>query len=309
MFSDIPERASGMNGARIAEVLNYRISLPPIVTLAHIHALSNSPTTTEREIAELSRRGIIRKIAIPNRGTGAAAVGEGLVLVAEWEQRVQIHPSLHEDVKAKYISLIKSNPTSLTISGIEFTSTEATALIAAGFLTTATPSSSASSLFARPGASTLGTLSYLATAGSKHASGSLAAVGGASAQASISGGGSGARNGALVQYNFSLPNTGVLLRLLVDARNHLLGILKKNKYREAARNMLHERWDGGIAGEDAQTRAKKARGEFTGVLPGRTRKWRGFYGMRFEWVLEECVGSGLVECFETGSVGMGVRAT
>jgi hypothetical protein len=30
--------------------------------------------------------------------------------------------------------------------------------------------------------------------------------------------------------------------------------------------------------------------------------------MRFEWVLEECVGSGLVELFDTGSVGRAVRA-
>ncbi|KAF2810389.1 uncharacterized protein BDZ99DRAFT_387401 [Mytilinidion resinicola] len=293
MFSDIPERASGMNGARIADVLNYRLSLPPIVTLAHIHALSKSPTTTEREIAELARAGVIRKIAIPNRGTGASTVGEGLVLVSEWERLVQSHPGLDEEVKAKYISLLKSNPTTLNISGIEFTPNEASALTEAGFLTTASASSSVSSLFARPGAGSLGTLASLATAGSKNASGSLAAVGGAQAQQNISGGGSGRRTGSLARYNFSLPNTGVVLRLIVDARNHLLGMLKKTKYREAPRNVLHERWDG----------------EFTGVLPGRTKKWRQLNGIRFEWILEECVGAGLVELFETGSVGIGVRAT
>ncbi len=43
------------------------------------------------------------------------------------------------------------------------------------------------------------------------------------------------------------------------------------------------------------------------MLPGRTKKWKQFYGMRFEWVLEECLGTGVVELFETGSVGMGVR--
>lgn len=72
--------------------------------------------------------------------------------------------------------------------------------------------------------------------------------------------------------------------------------------------LLHERWDGGIMGDDPASRAKKARGESTAVLPGRTKKWKQFYGLRFEWVLEECVGAGLVECFETGSVGIGVRA-
>lgn len=56
-------------------------------------------------------------------------------------------------------------------------------------------------------------------------------------------------------------------------------------------------------------REKRARGEFAGVLPARTRKWRMCWGMRFEWVLEEAVGGGGVELFETGSVGRGVRMT
>lgn len=44
------------------------------------------------------------------------------------------------------------------------------------------------------------------------------------------------------------------------------------------------------------------------LLPARTKKWKSFWGMRFEWVLAECMGAGLVEVFETGSVGLGVRA-
>ena len=102
MFGDIPERAPGMNSTRIAEILNYRAALPPIVTLAHVHALSNSPTKTEREIAELAQAGIIRKVAVPNRGVGAAAVGDGLVLVSEWEKLVQSHSDLGEEVKGVY---------------------------------------------------------------------------------------------------------------------------------------------------------------------------------------------------------------
>jgi hypothetical protein len=72
-------------------------------------------------------------------------------------------------------------------------------------------------------------------------------------------------------------------------------------------DMLRERWDGGIAANDEATKAKRYRGEWTGVLPARTKKWREFSGLRFEWVLEEAVGSGLVEGFETGSVGKGFR--
>ena len=94
------------------------------------------------------------------------------------------------------------------------------------------------------------------------------------------------------------------IKLLVDARNHLLGIIKKTKFKETPLDMLRERWDGGVATEQSK---KKARGEFPGVLPGRTKKWKQFYGMRFEWILEECVGAGLVELFETGSVGRAVR--
>ena len=71
--------------------------------------------------------------------------------------------------------------------------------------------------------------------------------------------------------------------------------------------MLRERWDGGIAGDDAAARSRKARGEFTRVLPGRTRKWKQFYGLAFDWVLGECVGAGMVELFETGSVGKAAR--
>lgn len=53
--------------------------------------------------------------------------------------------------------------------------------------------------------------------------------------------------------------------------------------------------------------AKRARGEFAGILPGRTKKWKDLYGMQFRWVLEEALGAGLVEIFETGSVGPGIR--
>lgn len=73
-------------------------------------------------------------------------------------------------------------------------------------------------------------------------------------------------------------------------------------------DMLRERWDGGIPSDDAASRAKRARGDFIGVLPGKTKKWKAFYGLDFTWVLKECLGSGMLECFNTGSVGLAVRA-
>ncbi|GJC80123.1 hypothetical protein ColLi_02961 [Colletotrichum liriopes] len=71
-------------------------------------------------------------------------------------------------------------------------------------------------------------------------------------------------------------------------------------------SMLRERWEGGVARDEARL-ARRARGEFAGVLPGRTKRWKEFYGLEFHWVLEEAMGAGHVEVFETRSVGRGVR--
>ncbi len=316
MFSDIPERSPGMNSTRIAEVLNYRLSLPPIVTVAHIHSLTSSPTSTDREIAELIRSNKLRKIVIPGRTTGRDAVGECLVLLSSWEALARSHPDLPEPLKEKYLTLLRATQIA-NIPSSSFTPSEAAALTSAGFLTSATAStpSTTASHFLRPSIASNSTLSSLASAGSRAASGTLSAVGGVDALHSSGGTGGGtalsgsqatAASGA--QYSFSLPNTGPYLRLLTSARTHLVALLgKSSRYREAPVDMLRERWDGGVAEESSAGRAKRARGEFAGVLPGRTKKWKTFWGMRFEWVLEEAVGMGLVEAFQTGSVGLGVR--
>lgn len=306
MFAEMPEKA-GMNSTRIAEVLNFRRRLPPFVTIAHIDALSTSSTRIEREIAELAQFGILRRVTIPHRGAGAAAVGDGIASVREWQKLVQDHDDLSDELKTKYISSMNANPTSTTISGSAFTPADISALTTVGFLTSTSSSFSHSSLFASPGASSLLSIS---TSGSRHAAGSLEAVGGSSANQHIHGGTSlNSPRPSLTNYNFSLPNTGILIKLLVDARNHLVAILKKTKYNEMPMDILREKWDGGVVVHGEREERKKARGEFAGILPGRTKKWKQFCGMRFEWVLEECFGAGLVELFETGSVGQAVRAT
>ncbi|KAF2015757.1 hypothetical protein BU24DRAFT_184871 [Aaosphaeria arxii CBS 175.79] len=307
MFQDIPQTGAGMNSTRIAEVLNYRKALPPIVTIAHIDALSSSSTTTEREIVELAQAGVLRRVIIPNRGVGAAAVGDGIASVIEWQRLIRSHPDLDADLKEKYIAVMNSNPTTTAIPSTAFTPAELSALTASGFLTSCASPDNRSSLFASPGAGSLGTLASLSSAGSRHAAGSLAAVGGAEATKHMAGGGIGHRKMPISYYNFSLPHTGSHMKLLVEARTHFLSLLNKSKHKEAPFDIMRERWDGGIPAQDQQARAKRARGEFTGVLPRRTKKWKHFYGMRFEWILEECVGAGLVECFQTGSVGLAVR--
>lgn len=73
-------------------------------------------------------------------------------------------------------------------------------------------------------------------------------------------------------------------------------------------DLLRDRWDGAVETDKSFHLAKRARGEFAGILPGKTKKWKELYGMKYRWVLEEALGAGLVEIFETGSVGPGIRS-
>ena len=88
MFSDIPERA-GMNSTRIAEVLNFRRSLPLIVSLAHVHALLAASTRTEREVASLIAAGDIRKLFVSGRGNEVSGFRELLVHTQDLEARIR----------------------------------------------------------------------------------------------------------------------------------------------------------------------------------------------------------------------------
>lgn len=236
--------------------------------------------------------------------------------------------------QAKYLKLLRDHPTShnLNISHTPLTAEEISVLMQAGFLTVSNQPSGSIDVFTRPGAGTSGTLASLARVGSQEVSGSLGTIGGYDAVHEAGGGGGGIHcresiitsnlnsMGPQISYTpegfrrsgqsfeLTLPSTGPYLRLLSSARSHLMSLLAKSKFKEAPLDLLHERWDGGIATDDPASKSKKARGEFAGVLPGRTRKWKQFHGLRFEWVLGECVGAGLVELFETGTVGKGVRA-
>ncbi|CAG8983920.1 hypothetical protein HYALB_00006887 [Hymenoscyphus albidus] len=254
MWTPLPEQRTGMNSARIAEVLNFRASQSPIVTVSYIQALLDSPTVVEKEIAELTRGGAIRKIVVNGRGR----MGEVLILVEAMETMIESR-NMDSELKKK------------------------------------------------PGDGSRGTLTSIDSI-SRAASGSMAAVGGEGAVHAAGGSGGGAKSSTTQEYDLALPGAGPFLKLLSNARTHLLSLLSKSKYREAPESLLHQRWDGGIAIENDTTAAKRNRGEFAGVLPGRTRKWKQFNGISFEWILGECVGAGLVEVFNTGSVGRGIRA-
>ncbi|KAI4278449.1 MAG: hypothetical protein LQ337_001002 [Flavoplaca oasis] len=282
MFEPMPERG-GFNSTRIADILNFRKCLPTTATVAHVHALSISPTATEKEIAQLTRANVLRKIVIPGRD--------------------------------KLLQRLRSQPLSQRISPASFTASEISTLKRAGFLTSSIQCSSPSAHATTPidPSTSFSTIS-------RAASGPLAAIGGSGPV--LEGGGTLGFRRSSSQFDplspterasdlqLALPNTGPYLRLLTEARSHLISLIHKSgSFRQIPMYLLRERWDGGIAGDNPASRAKKLRGEFAGVLPARTRKWKHFWGLAFDWVLAQCVGGGMVELFETGSVGLGVRVT
>lgn len=315
MFDDLPE-AGGFNSVRISEVLRFRKSLPPTVTVTHVHAFMRSPTATAKEVAELAKAGIIRRIVVPGRGTGGSSTSEGLVLVENLDRLVQ-DSGLDEKMAEKFLQELKENPHVVALPCNTFTASEAAALKQAGFLTSSSQGLQSSAAFTN--AASPGTMTSLSSV-SRAASGSMAAVGGESAihDAGGSGTASGIRRSSSQfskgspinsdrNFQISVPNTGPYLRLVTTARDHLISLLQKSRFKEMPLYMLRERWDGGIASDDPAAKAKKYRGEFTGILPARTKKWKQFYGLTFDWVLAECLGAGLLELFETGSVGRAAR--
>jgi hypothetical protein len=312
-FDDVPDRGAGMGSERTSEVLRFRKAIPPIVTLAHLHAISRSSTETERELVRLVAENKARKLTVPGRGRGGAAVGDGIVLVEDWVQRVRDDEALDAEVKEKYISLLLTHRTSPTTPTTSLSDSEERELVNAGYLTSPNAlSSMLGDLFMPPGSSN--SLASVSSAGSRAATGTLAAVGGAGAVHDSGGSGSrGIRSSGLAsskerEMTLALPGTGIYLKLLVAARQHFLHILKSisPRHREATMEILKEKWEGNTP-NDPVNRLKRERGEWAGVLPGKTKRWREFYGMRFECVLAECVGAGLVELFDTGAVGMAVR--
>ncbi|MCJ1251535.1 hypothetical protein MMC30_008770 [Trapelia coarctata] len=323
MFDELPERG-GMNSTRIAEVLNFRKSLPPIVPNAHVHALIKSPTVVEREIAELTAAGILRRIVVPGRGVGRSSISDALVLVEDWERLVRDTKGFDGDLVDAYVRQLQASAQRSNIAPGTLTVDEATMLMRAGFLSAASQPLNSANVFVRPDKASSGTMTSMASI-ARAASGSLDAIGGHGAVHAAGGGGSGGlragrQEGDMTsdvtlkkgpkdrrELQFALPSTGSFLKLLTDARSHLLALLSKSKYNEAPLYLLRERWDGGVASTEHTARSSMHRKGFEAVLPGRTRKWKQFYGLRFDWVLEECVGAGLVEVFETGSVGRGVR--
>lgn len=227
-----------------------------------------------------------------------------------------------DTVQDKFLNHIQENPRVQTIDSGSYCVSEIQALMRAGFLTSTTVPQHSASAISRLETVSTGTMTSISSI-SKAASGSVAAVGGEGVIYSAGGRGGMRRSSSQFEkqsqqeaqrptcvgeeLQLSLPGTGPYLRLLTAARTHLVSLVTKSRFREMPLYLLKEKWDGGVSADDPASKAKKYRGEFAGVLPSRTRKWKQFYGLSFDWVLEECLGGGLIEVFEAGAIGRAVR--
>ncbi|KAB8232540.1 Stk19 family serine/threonine-protein kinase [Aspergillus alliaceus] len=290
MFEDLPPR-TGMNSTRTAELLNFRRSLPPLASVAHVHALLHAPTKVEREIIDLINSGHIRRLIVPGRGNDAVGLGDCLVLSEDWKRLVHNSP-LETQLKDKFLDVLSRLGTTFAVPGVLFTTPECMALIRAGFLVSSSSlAKGSSSIVSLPNFSSTSSFGNSASRSDNAASND-----------------SGSRSQSHTATLFlSLPNTGPYLRLLGSGRMHLFSLLKRSSYGEVPLHLLRDRWDGAVETDRSFCMAKRIRGDHAGVLPGRTKKWKDLCGMNFRWVLGEALGAGLIEIFDTGSVGPGVR--
>jgi Serine-threonine protein kinase 19 len=304
MFCELPARA-GMNSTHIAEVLNFHKSLPPVVSLAHVHSVISASSKTERQISELLASGELRKLKLIGRGNDISGLGELLILTHDLKTLLQ-SAGVSQQVLKSFLEVLQQHPRATTISSSLLPNSHVTILTRAGFLVSSSPG--------KQRGSTSNELSVVAIPTISRAnSGTTAAVGGEAAFENLGGVGaakrqnSGSRVGN-VELALSVPNIGVYARLLDAGRKHLLGLLGKSKYKEVPLYLLRERWDGAVDNEGSVSTAKRTRGEFSEVMPAKTKKWAKISGLNFNWALEECHGAGLIDLFETRSVGLGVRA-
>ncbi|KAK1769764.1 serine-threonine protein kinase 19, partial [Phialemonium atrogriseum] len=264
-------------------------------------------------------------------------VGEAFVLATDLEAMVRrAGPALDDAARDAFVAFLARNPAAVRVPRVVaaaegrrrrcgdgegegeapvpgLSRAQTDQLVRAGFLTaqhTGHDAGNATGAFSRP-EDRYSLMSLEAV--SQAASGSMGAVGGEGALHAAGGSGAGRGGGPSVDLvsgtgdlSLAVPGHGAYLKLVSSALEHLSSLLEKSQYREAPETALRERWDGGVASDEAAL-AKRSRGEFVGILPGRTKKWKEFHGLSFDWILQEAVGAGLVEVFETRSVGRGVR--
>ncbi|KAF4331978.1 hypothetical protein FBEOM_14236 [Fusarium beomiforme] len=280
MFSPVPQ--TGFNSTRTTEILNYRATTAPLVTVGHLHAVLSSPGKIERELAELTTKGIVRKVRVERRGGG----GEALIEMKDYHDMLTEAP-LREETRNSYWNFLKENTTTQILYEGALESKQADELVRAGFLTSSTPSAPGSTLDIRPeDRRTLTSIHHV----SRFVSGTVSAVGGHNA-IHLAGGGGGAptltRSSPIPSgLRISVPGHGRHLKLATATVDWVRESLRRTRWGEGPETWLKERFEGG------------------GLYGPR---WK-FWGVEWSWALGEAVGLGVVEVFETRSVGRGVRA-
>ncbi|KAL6358032.1 hypothetical protein LRP88_08211 [Fusarium phalaenopsidis] len=278
MFSPVP--STGFNSTRTTEVLNYRATTAPLVTVGHLNAVLRSPGKVERELAELTLKGIVRKVRVERRG----GMGEALIEMTDLEDMLQ-RAKLSEDTRNKFRVFLKENTTTQTLPHGVLDSKQADELVRAGFLTSSTPSAPEGTLDMRPeDRTTLTSIHHV----SRFASGTVSAVGGRNA-IHLAGGGGGSpalthSSTSRSDLRLAIPGHGRHLKLASAAVEWVRDAMGRTRWGEAPESWLKERFEGG------------------GLYGPR---WKEFWGVEWTWVLGEAVGLGVVEVFETGSVGRG----
>jgi hypothetical protein len=309
MFTALPDRA-GMNSVRIAEVLNFQRNMPPIVSLPHVHALIAASSKTEREIATLQAAGKLRKLKVTGRGNDVSGLADVLITMDALKSLLK-RSNVPAEIQAAFCDLLGRHPRATGLPPGELCASHVSILTRHGFLVS-------SSLTGSRNLSLAGSSLVSMPKISRAASGSTDAIGGDSAFENLGGVGKAQRVSSSIHQTqtssssnelvLSVPNIGPYLRLLAAGRAHLIELLGRSKYKEAPLYLLRERWDGAVDSDNRVSTAKQIRGEFSSILPAKTKKWKELYGLNFDWALEECLGAGLIELFETRSVGLGVRA-
>ncbi|ATY63174.1 Serine-threonine kinase 19 [Cordyceps militaris] len=283
-FTAVPE--TGFSSTRRTALLRHQATMPPLITTGHVHAMlaRGGPTRVEREIAELIGRGALRRVRVERRGAAGEALIETPLLLGMLRNSSSVSAATTE----AYVRVLAARPTAQTLERSTLRDEQADELVRAGFLTSAATRAAgpATTLHQRPEDRTTQMSIQRASAA---ASGSLGAVGGQNALHMAGGSGSGGMGWEKEDdyYRIAVPGHGRHLKLAGAAMDWLRETLGRTRWGEGTEGWLRERFEGG------------------GLYGPR---WKELQGAEWAWVLGEAVGLGVVEVFQTGAVGRGVRA-
>ena len=110
MFTEVADRGMGMGSSRVSHLLQFRRNLPPLTSLAHVHALlgrrdGNAPdvygvsTGVERELSALTASGRLRTIkVVEGRTKDRRGLSELLVLTGDLERAVRADSSIDSSI-------------------------------------------------------------------------------------------------------------------------------------------------------------------------------------------------------------------